>query len=363
MMLVQGDPYAVRQGPWLGRPRQRQVGSSSATGGKRPPIRRWLYARLVEHFGREQIFKDVDSLELGDEFPKVIADAVGACDVLLALVGKRWLTIADHDGKRRLENPDDFVRLEIEAALQRNVRVIPILVDGATMPRADELPSSLVRMVHRHALELSPTRFEFDTNRLLRVLDRTLTEKRSQVEAGRELPSAGRRPGGEPVPPGRRSRRWFPMAIATVTIVAGLAVAVAFSARGGDGTDGNLPTTTTMSASTRTTEPTNTTQGTETTLTLADLFRGFVLRRPNVELRARPKLSAQALGYLPYNTPVYIVCTATGDPVTGPGRAGSAPVTTRVWDMVRTERGGDDLGFVPDVWVKTGTTRPVARAC
>jgi hypothetical protein len=118
-----------------------------------------------------------------------------------------------------------------------------------------------------------------------------------------------------------------------------------------------------MSASTRTTEPTNTTQGAETTLTLADLFRGFVLRRPNVELRARPKLSAQALGYLPSNTPVYIVCTATGDPVTGPGRAGWAPVTTRVWDMVRTERGGDDLGFVPDMWVKTGTTRPVAPAC
>lgn len=89
----------------------------------------------------------------------------------------------------------------------------------------------------------------------------------------------------------------------------------------------------------------------------------FILRRPNIEYRAAPRRSAQVLGYLPYNSPVYIVCTATGDPVTGPGRAGSAPITTRVWDRVRTERDGDDLGFVPDAWVKTGTTRPVARAC
>jgi hypothetical protein len=291
----------------------------------------------------------------------VIADAVGACDVLLALVGERWLTITNQDGKRRVDNPDDFVRLEIEAALQRNVRVIPILVDGAAMPRAEELPPSLAGMVHRHALELSPTRFEFDTNRLLRVLDRTLADRPRQVEGGATLPSDGRRLGGEPAPLARRSRRWLPMTVAAATVVAGLAVAVAFSALSGDGTGGDPPATTAR-PSTRTTQPT-TTRGTQTTLVLADLFRGFILRRPSIEVRARPKLSAQVVGYLPYDTPVYVVCTATSDPVTGPGRAGSAPITTRVWDLVRTERGGDDLGFVPDAWVKTGTTRPVARSC
>jgi TIR domain len=140
----------------------------------------WLYDRLVDRFGSDQVFKDVDSIELGDDFVEVITRAVGACDVLLALIGQEWLTITDARGRRRLDNPDDFVRLEIEAALTRNVRVIPILVDGASMPHADELPESLARLVRRQALELSPSRFAFDTGRLLKVLDRTLAEVRTE---------------------------------------------------------------------------------------------------------------------------------------------------------------------------------------
>jgi hypothetical protein len=99
--------------------------------------------------------------------------------VLLALIGDRWLTITDEDGQRRLDDPNDFVRVEIEAALTRNVRVIPILVEGARMPRAAQLPPSLARLVRRQALELSPARFDFDTGRLLRVLDKTLAEVRA----------------------------------------------------------------------------------------------------------------------------------------------------------------------------------------
>ena len=91
--------------------------------------------------------------------------------MLLALIGEEWLTITDADGRRRLDDPHDFVRLEIEAALARNVRVIPILVDGARMPTAEELPNSLARLARRQALELSPARFDFDTGRLLKVLD------------------------------------------------------------------------------------------------------------------------------------------------------------------------------------------------
>jgi hypothetical protein len=140
----------------------------------------WLYDRLADRFGSDQVFKDVDSIELGDDFVEVITRAVGACDVLLALIGDQWLTITDAHGQRRLDNPDDFVRLEIEAALTRNVRVIPILVDGASMPHAAELPESLARLVRRQALELSPSRFAFDTGRLLKVLDRTLAEVRTE---------------------------------------------------------------------------------------------------------------------------------------------------------------------------------------
>lgn len=145
----------------------------------------WLYDRLADRYGGGQVFKDVDSIQLGDDFVEAITRAVGSCDVVLVLIGDKWITISDEHGRRRLDDPDDFVRLEVQAALTRNVRVIPILVDGARMPRADELPESLVKLVRRQALEFSPARFEFDTSRLFKVLDGTLAElRRSQDDAG-----------------------------------------------------------------------------------------------------------------------------------------------------------------------------------
>ncbi len=148
----------------------------------------WLFDRLAEHFAAGQVFKDVDSIELGDDFVEVITTAVGSCDVLLALIGDEWLTITDEYGRRRLDNPDDFVRLEIEAALARKVRVIPILVDGARMPKADELPPSLTMLVRRQALELSPNRFDADTTRLLKVLERTLAQVQAQPAVAAPAP-------------------------------------------------------------------------------------------------------------------------------------------------------------------------------
>ena len=147
----------------------------------------WLYERLAAHFGPEQIFKDVDSIELGDDFAEVIADAVGACDVLLVLIGTQWHAIADEAGHPRLANSYDFVRIEIEAALERKVRIIPILVGRATMPEAQELPASLAKLARRQALELNPNRFEVDTRRLIRVVEKTLAEEeaRRQAEAQR----------------------------------------------------------------------------------------------------------------------------------------------------------------------------------
>jgi len=160
----------------------------------------WLYDRLADRYGDGQVFKDVDSIQLGDDFVEVITAAVGSCDVLLALIGEEWLSITDALGRRRLDDPDDFVRLEIEAALTRNVRVIPILVDGARMPRADELPDSLARLVRRQALELSPNRFDFDTSRLLKVLDKTLVEVRTgEHDAAALRASAAEAPSRAPV--------------------------------------------------------------------------------------------------------------------------------------------------------------------
>src|SRR5262245_66362849 len=91
----------------------------------------WLYDRLVARIGEDNVFKDVDSIALGDDFVDAIATAVGACDVMLAIIGQEWLTVADETGRPRIDNPDDFVRLEVEAALVRDVRVIPVLIDNA----------------------------------------------------------------------------------------------------------------------------------------------------------------------------------------------------------------------------------------
>jgi hypothetical protein len=97
----------------------------------------WLFDRLEDRYGRDQIFKDIDSIQLGDDWVEAINAAVGSCDVLLALIGDQWLTINDEHGRPRLDNPDDFVRLESRRPWQRQVRVIPILVEGASAGAAN----------------------------------------------------------------------------------------------------------------------------------------------------------------------------------------------------------------------------------
>jgi len=149
----------------------------------------WLFERLVSHFGREAVFKDVDSVDLGDDFTEIISSAVASCDVLLGMIGRDWVTITDEVGRRRLDDPNDFVRLEIETALRRDVRVIPILVQGAKLPRVEQLPDTLAKLVRRQALELSPNRFEYDTTRLLRVLDKTIGQQQARGESGGQADS------------------------------------------------------------------------------------------------------------------------------------------------------------------------------
>jgi hypothetical protein len=118
-------------------------------------------------FAHEQLFMDVDTIDVGVDFGEVIQEAVGSCDVLVAVIGRQWLTASDTKGRRRLDSPNDFVRLEIEAALERGVRVIPALVQGAEMPSSEDLPGSLAPLARRNALELSDTRWRFDVGRLV----------------------------------------------------------------------------------------------------------------------------------------------------------------------------------------------------
>jgi formylglycine-generating enzyme required for sulfatase activity len=136
-----------------------------------------LYDQLAAHFGDEQIFMDIDHVEPGEDFVRVIEEAVGSCEILIALIGRSWLTSRDETG-RRLDNPNDFVRLEIAAALARGVRVIPVLVQGAQMPRPQDLPDDLSTLARRHALELSDIRWRQDVNQLISALEKVLAKRR-----------------------------------------------------------------------------------------------------------------------------------------------------------------------------------------
>jgi pimeloyl-ACP methyl ester carboxylesterase len=133
-----------------------------------------LYDRLADHFGEDQVFMDVDTIDPGVDFTEAITRAVGTCQVLLAVIGPQWLTAADKEGYRRLDSPDDIVRLEVGAALQRDVRVIPILVEGAVMPRRQELPDSLAGLARRNALAVRHDSFRYDVQRLVTVIEGVL---------------------------------------------------------------------------------------------------------------------------------------------------------------------------------------------
>jgi hypothetical protein len=131
-----------------------------------------LYDRLAARFGDDQVFMDVDKIGLGVDFAKVITKAVSTSRVLLAVIGPTWLTATDQDGRRRLEDRNDLVRLEIAAALERDIRVIPILVEGAVMPRRQELPEDLAELADRNALSVRHESFRSDADRLLAAIER-----------------------------------------------------------------------------------------------------------------------------------------------------------------------------------------------
>jgi hypothetical protein len=131
-----------------------------------------IYDRLVDEFGRALIFKDVDSIPLGTDFKEYLDRKVGECRVLLAVIGDRWVDADDPDGKRRLDDPADFVRVEIESALARGIPVIPLLVRGAPMPVEEMLPVSLRGLVYRNGIQIRPDPdFHRDMDRLISSLN------------------------------------------------------------------------------------------------------------------------------------------------------------------------------------------------
>lgn len=143
------------------------------------PYARLLQVRFSERFPGTPVFMDLDSIEAGANFAEAIESAVHTCAVLVALIGPRWLTAADEEGRRRIDDPDDYVRFEIRTALERSVRVIPVLVDGAKPPRRQQLPSDLRKLARLNALEMSYDRFEYDETRLTTVIEKALAAENS----------------------------------------------------------------------------------------------------------------------------------------------------------------------------------------
>ncbi|MEP6985463.1 MAG: toll/interleukin-1 receptor domain-containing protein [Chloroflexota bacterium] len=131
-----------------------------------------IYDRLCVAFGEKAVFKDVDVIPPGANYPTLLNEAIARCDVLLAIIGSHWLTVVESNGQRRLDNPDDFVRIEIEAGLKRDsVLVIPILVDDAGMPSTGDLPESLRPLYYRNAaIVRNDPDFNRDIGRLITTI-------------------------------------------------------------------------------------------------------------------------------------------------------------------------------------------------
>lgn len=150
-----------------------------------------LHADLARRFGSDHVFFDIRDIPPGEDFVDVIDREVAGCDVLLVVIGKLWLDCAADNGTRRLDNPLDFVRLEICAALKRKILVIPLLVQDAIMPGESELPGGMENLARRNALEVSDARWDYDVGRLADFLVKKKMgpKDRSEADVHREVGS------------------------------------------------------------------------------------------------------------------------------------------------------------------------------
>ena len=133
-----------------------------------------LFDDLVKNFGEDMVFMDVAAIEAGRDFRKAIEEGVTKCGVLLVVIGLEWVEAKDEHGARRLNDPADFVRIETASALKRDIPVIPVLVRGAKMPTAEQLPEELKELAFRNCIELTHARWKSDIQLLVEALHRLL---------------------------------------------------------------------------------------------------------------------------------------------------------------------------------------------
>lgn len=199
-----------------------------------------LYDGLVARLGSEaHVFMDVDDIEPGVDFTEVLHDAVSSCDVMLALIGPRWSVASAIDGSRRLDDPSDYLVNEIGTALERNVRVIPILIDNASMPALPELPDRLKSLVRRNAMWLRTTTWRPDFESIFEVLDHIRTPPAPEAAESSSVPPAPTVPVATPPPVSQppaavpsRSKKplWIALAaLAAVIVVVGVVASMSGS--------------------------------------------------------------------------------------------------------------------------------------
>lgn len=169
-----------------------------------------LVAELRQRYGAASVFMDISAIEPGADFPQTIERAMLGCEVVLVLIGKGWLDARDAHGRQRLDDPKDWVRLEVELALQGKCRVIPVQVQGAQMPTEDALPESMRPLARLNAHEISARRWDYDFQTLASLLDRLLPDV------------APARAADDSKPPNRSSRKLW----AAGVLVTGLILAV-----------------------------------------------------------------------------------------------------------------------------------------
>lgn len=170
-----------------------------------------LYDRLVAHFGANRVFMDVEGIEPGVDFVKAIEQAVASCRVLIVMIGDEWTHATDAAGRRRLDDSNDFVRLETSAALKRDIRVVPVLVGGAAMPRAEELPAELQALTRRQAVEVHHKQWDASTQELIRTLERILGTAAGVSDARMTSSSSTSTPAARPA--------WMVPAAATLGVL------------------------------------------------------------------------------------------------------------------------------------------------
>ena len=145
---------------------------------------------LARSLGRQNIFFDVDSIPLGTDFTETLNQRLAACHTLIAVIGKDWISTRDQENRRRIDNPGDYVRVEIETALMRGIPVVPTLVQGASMPRPDDLPESLKKLTDMQGIELSDLNFNSDIKRLINGLRASMIDHASRAGEKRPIQAA-----------------------------------------------------------------------------------------------------------------------------------------------------------------------------